>query len=129
MRLLPEKFYFDNLFDDFFVESKKNDMKCDIYEKGGAYHIELDIPGYNKDEINVDYHDGNLLISATKDEATEEEDKNYIRKERVFGSVQRRFYIGEIDPDDIKAEFKNGILKLIVPKEEKKLEKKQIVIE
>ena len=55
--------------------------------------------------------------------------KNYIRKERVFGSVQRRFYIGEIDPDDIKAEFKNGILKLIVPKEEKKLEKKQIVIE
>lgn len=129
MSLLPEKFYFDNLFDDFFVESKKNDMKCDIYEKGGKYHIELDIPGYNKDEINVELHDGNLFVSATKNEETEEQDKNYIRKERVFGSVQRRFYVGEIDPDDIKAEFKNGILKLIVPKEEKKLEKKQIVIE
>ena len=128
MNLIPRRYFLDDFFDDFDVKTTTN-MKCDIYEKDGNYFIEMDIPGFKKEDIDVSCDKGYLTINAKHEESSDDEGKNYIRKERVFGSVQRRFYIGEIDPDDIKAEFKNGILKLIVPKEEKKLEKKQIVIE
>ena len=67
--------------------------------------------------------------SIILDVINESKDKNYIKKERVYGRIQRQFYVGDVDSDDIKAEFKDGILKIVVPKEDKKIEKKQITIE
>lgn len=130
MSLLPKKYYFDSIFDEFFMDNTTaSEMKCDIYEKDGKYNIELDIPGFNKDEIKVECHDGYLSVTAEKNEKEEEKDKNYIKKERVYGCIQRQFYVGDIDSEDIKAEFKDGILKIVVPREDKKVEKKQITIE
>ena len=65
MRLLPRSYYLDDLFDNF-LSSEDNNMKCDIYEKDGAYHIEMDIPGYKKDEIKVECNNGNIVVTAEK---------------------------------------------------------------
>ena len=77
MSLLPGKFYLDDFFDEFAPMPRmgKFDMKCDIYEKGGNVHIELDVPGYNKDEIKLDVDDGILTIEATKNEEKEDEEQ------------------------------------------------------
>ena len=130
MSLLPEKFYLDDFFDDFVPMPKmpKNDMKCDIYEKGGKVHIEMDIPGFNKDDVKVDLDDGILTIAATKHEDEEEKEKNYYRKERTFGTFKRQFNVGNINEKAIDAKFYNGVLKISFPKEEQKQSKKFIDI-
>ncbi len=130
MSLLPGKFYLDDFFDDFAPMPRmgKFDMKCDIYEKGGNVHIELDVPGYNKDEIKLDVDDGILTIEATKNEEKEDEGKNYYRKERVYGTFKRQFNVGNIDESKIEAKFNNGVLKITLPKEVKKESKKLIEI-
>lgn len=130
MSLIPRKYYLDSIFDDFFMEEgHTSQMKCDIYEKDGDYHVELDIPGFNKDDIKIECHDGYLTVVAEKCDSSVDEGKNYIKRERVCGKVQRQFYVGDIDVDKVKAEFKNGILKVVVPKEEKNIAKKHIEIE
>ena len=128
--LLPEKFYLDDFFDDFVPMRgmPKFDTKCDIYEKGGNVHIELDAPGYNKDEIKLDVDDGVLTISGHKKEDKEDKEKNYFRKERTYGSFKRQFTIGKIDEAKINAHFDNGVLKISFPKEIKKETKKLIEI-
>ena len=130
MSLLPEKFYLDDFFDDFVPMPKmsKNDMKCDIYEKGGKVHIEMDIPGFNKEDVKVDLDDGILTIAATKQENKEEKEKNYYRKERTFGTFKRQFNVGNINEKAIDAKFYNGVLKINFPKEEQKQSKKFIDI-
>ena len=130
MSLLPGKFYLDDFFDDFVPMRGmgKFDMKCDIYEKGGNVHIELDAPGFNKDEIKLDVDDGILTIEATKNEEKEDEGKNYYRKERVYGTFKRQFNVGNIDENKIDAKFNNGVLKITLPKEVKKESKKLIEI-
>ena len=130
MSLLPGKFYLDDFFDDFAPMPKmpKMDMKCDIYEKKGNVHIELEVPGYDKNDIKLDVEDGILTIEATKNEEKEDEEKNYYRKERVFGSVRRQFNVGNIDQSKIDARFDKGVLKISFPKEEKKETKKFIEI-
>lgn len=130
MSLLPEKFYLDDFFDDFVPMPKmsKNDMKCDIYEKGGKVHIEMDIPGFNKEDVKVDLDDGILTIAATKHEDKEEKEKNYYRKERLFGSFKRQFNVGNVKENEIDAKFYNGVLKISFPKEEQKQSKKFIAI-
>ena len=130
MSLLPEKFYLDDFFDDFVPMPKmpKNEMKCDIYEKGGRVHIELDVPGFNKDDVKVDLDDGILTIAATKHEDKEEKEKNYYRKERLFGSFKRQFNVGNVKENEIDAKFNNGVLKISFPKEEQKQSKKFIAI-
>ncbi len=130
MSLLPGKFYLDDFFDDFvpMKSMSKFDMKCDIYEKGGNVHIELDAPGYNKDEIKLDVDDGVLTVMASKKEEKEDKDKNYFRKERVYGSFKRQFNVGNIDESKIDARFNNGVLKITFPKEVKKESKKLIEI-
>lgn len=133
----------DNLFDDFFefpffddrAERKlyghnaKNIMKTDIKEHKGGYELEIDLPGFHKDEIQAELKDGYLNISAAKQLNQDEKEKEsgkYIRRERYSGSCQRSFYVGdEITQEDIKAEFKHGILKLFVPKKEAKPEVEQ----
>ena len=120
MDLIPRKFYLDDIFDDFLTTKKEQTMKCDIYEKDGNYHIEMDVPGFSKEDISVEAKDGYLTISAEK--------KNYIRRERVYGKYERTFYVGDLDQDKIDAEFNNGCLKITVPKKEEVENKKVIEI-
>lgn len=128
MNLIPRKYFLDDLFDDFDIKNTTN-MKCDIYEKEGNYYIEMDIPGFKKEDITIDCDKGYLTISATHEENDEDEGKNYIKRERSYGSYQRQFYIGNVSEDLIKAEFNNGILKIVVPKEEEVSTKKKIEID
>lgn len=134
MSLLPGKFYLDDFFDDDFMSMprmpKMDIMKADIYEKGGNVHIEMDVPGYDKNDIKIDVENGILTIEATKNETKEDEseEKNYFRKERYYGSFKRQFSVGDIDENEINAKFNNGVLKISFPKEEKKETKKFIEI-
>ena len=130
MDLMPRKLYLDDIFDDFISTRKEQPMKCDIYEKDGNYHIEMDIPGFKKDEISVETKDGYLTIKAEKNNEVNEEDekKNYIRRERTYGKYERSFYLGDLDEDKIDAKFENGMLKLTVPKKEEVDTKKVIEI-
>lgn len=131
--MLPSrKYYLDSIFDNFMDEGSDNFdvMKCDVYEKDGAYHIEADIPGFKKDEISVDCEDGYVTISAEKNTENEEKDENkkYIKRERFYGKTVRKFYVGDVDSEKINAEYKDGMLELVVPKEEKLPNKKSIEI-
>ena len=109
----------------------KNLMKTDVKETDQGYELEMDLPGFAKDEIRVSLENGYMTISAAKGLDQDEKEKDsgrYIRRERYAGACQRSFYIGE----DIKGEFKHGILKLFVPKKEAKPtveQKKFITIE
>ena len=151
--MLPSIFN-NNLFDDFFgfpfyydnrAEDKAekklyghhagNLMKTDIKELDNGYELEIDLPGFKKDEIEAKLENGYLTISAAKGldkEEKDEKDGKYIRKERYSGAMSRSFYVGdELKQEDIKAKYEDGILKLSVPKEEpKKVETtKHIAIE
>lgn len=117
MEIIPRKFYLDDLFDNFMTTSR-NEMKCDIYEKDRNYYIEMDIPGYNKNNISIEVKDGYLTITAEKSNEENTEEKNYIKRERVYGKYQRSFYLGDLDSDNIDASFVDGTLRVIVPKKE-----------
>ena len=109
MKLIPRKYFLDDVFDDFMTQNN-NTMKCDVYEKDGNYNIEVDIPGFKKEDIKV-------------------EAKNYVCHERRYGKYERSFYLGDLKTDDISAKFENGILKVRVPKVEESENKKLIEIE
>lgn len=131
MSLLPGKFYLDDFFDDFALPKmpKMELMKTDVYEKGGNIHIEMDVPGFNKEDIKIDVEDGILTIEAEKSESKEDkEGKNYYRRERAYGSFKRQFNVGSVKEHEINAKFHNGVLKISFPKEEKKEAKKFIEI-
>ena len=144
------KDFFDDLFEFPFYDDRdmqklekklygrrgKNLMKTDIKDTDKAYELEMDLPGFKKDEIKVSLENGYMTIEAAKGLDKDEKEKEtgkYIRKERYAGACTRSFYVGEeVDPDEIKAEFKHGILKLFVPKKEAKPaveENKYIAIE
>ncbi len=130
MNLLPRKFYLDDFLEDFFPENhSRNYMKCDIYEKDDKYHILVDIPGFEKENIKMDCTDGYLTIEASKVDEKNDEDKNYIRRERTIGQFKRQFYVGNVDSSNIKAEFKHGVLKIVVPKKGENESKNLIEIE
>ena len=134
-------FYYDDSADrkaekKLYGRHAKNLMKTDIKEKENGYELVIDLPGFKKDEIKVSLENGYLSIAAAKglDEDEQEKDTGkYIRRERYAGSCERSFYVGEdITEEDIKGEFKHGILKLFVPKKEAKPavpERKFIAIE
>ncbi len=111
----------------------KNVMKTDIQETDKDYILEMDLPGFSKDEVKVSLENGYLTISAAKGLNKDEKEKKngrYIRRERYAGACQRSFYVGEsVSQEDINAEFKHGILKLSIPKKEPVEEKKYITIE
>lgn len=116
---------FDEMFrDPFFSRPFENAssqiMKTDVHEKDGNYVIEMELPGYAKEDIKADLKDGYLTITATKNETKEEKDAkgNCVRKERYTGSCNRSFYVGDqVTQEDIKAAFKDGVLALQVPKD------------
>jgi HSP20 family protein len=125
---------FDNMFpfdEKFFTEKKdplygKNAsrvMKTDIKENEGSYELDIDLPGFKKDEITAELKDGYLTVSAAKGLDKDEEDKkgNYIRKERYAGSMSRSFYVGKhVTVEDVHPKYESGILSFSVPKEEAK---------
>lgn len=130
MSFLPSRFYFDDLLDDFVKDDKNfGTMKCDIYEDSGKYHVEMDVPGFDKKDITIECENGYLTIEAEKSNKSTEREKNYIRRERIYGKVKRQFYVGNVDENNIKAEFINGVLKVSVPILEPKDTKKRIEIE
>ena len=148
--LMPSIFFF-YLFDDDWMDfpfdrdfwgrknplygkHAKNMMKTDIREHDTGYELDVDLPGFKKDEINVDLENGYLTISAAKGLDKDEQDKKgkYIRRERYAGAMQRSFYVGDaVTQEDIKAKFEDGILKLSIPKKDAKAveTKKTIAIE
>ena len=113
----------------------KNVMSTDVNEVENGYELEMDLPGFKKDEIKASVENGYLTISAARGLDEDEKDKKsgkYIRRERYAGACERSFYVGEgISQDDIKASFQHGILKLFIPKEPEKSveEKKYVAIE
>ena len=135
--MLPSIFG-ENLFDDFFSDPfgmmnvhghdplygkhAKNLMKTDVRETENSYELDVDLPGFKKDEVNVDLKDGYLTISAAKglDKDQKDDEGHYIRQERYSGSCSRSFYVGDIQPEDIHAKYEDGILKLTLPKADQK---------
>ena len=130
--MLMPSIFGENLFNDDwmnfgFPEVKKalygkhasHEMKTDVRETDSGYEVDIDLPGFKKDEINIQLDNGYLSISAAKGLDKDEQDKEgkYIRKERYAGSMSRSFYVGNaITQDDIKAKYESGILRLSVPK-------------
>ena len=153
--MLMPSIFGEDLFDDFmrdfpFYDDKdmkklekklygrrgRNMMKTDIKETDAGYELEIDLPGFTKDEVSAELNNGYLTVSAAKGLDQDEQEKDtgrYIRRERYAGSCQRSFYVGDdVTEEDIKGEFKHGILKLFVPKKEAKPaveQKKYIAIE
>ena len=137
MMLVPRKHdfdIFDNFFDDdFFPRKEYNLMKTDIREKKDKFLVDIDLPGFEKENINLSLNNGYLNIHAkVNKEEHNNEDEKYLRRERVYSECSRSFYVGDdIKEEDIHAEFKNGILKITIPKkelEDKRKEIKQIEI-
>ena len=135
--MLPSIFgenLFDDFFDDDFMRSMwnrrnplygkhaKNLMKTDVRETDTTYEVDIDLPGFKKDEIDVDLKDGYRTISAAKGLDKDEKDKKgkYIRQERYAGALRRSFYVGDIESKDVSAKYEDGILKISLPKEAKK---------
>ena len=149
--MLMPSIFGENLFDDDWMDfpferdlwGKKNPlygknanrvMKTDIREHDTGYELDVDLPGFKKDEINVELENGYLTISAAKGLDKDEQDKKgkYIRRERYAGAMQRSFYVGdEVTQEDIKARFEDGILRVSIPKKDAQAveTKKTIAIE
>lgn len=145
--MLPSIFH-ENLFDDFFSDPfelvvpqsrnplygkhAKNLMKTDVRETEGTYELDVDLPGFKKEEVKLQLKDGCLTISAEKSLDKDETDKRgkLIRQERYSGACSRSFYVGEtVEPSQISAKFENGILQISIPKEEQKKLPKQASID
>ena len=149
--MLMPSIFGENLFDDGWMDfpfernfwgrknplygkNAKNLMKTDIREHDDGYELDVDLPGFKKDEITIDLDNGYLTISAAKGLDKDRQDKKgkYIRQERYAGAVQRSFYIGDaVTEEDVKAKFEDGILRLSIPKKDAKAveTKKTIAIE
>ena len=136
--MLMPSIFGENLFDDFdrwmdtsfrdvdkalYGKHAKNMMKTDVKETDSGYEVDVDLPGFKKDEIQLELNAGYLTISAEKglDKDEENEKKHYLRRERYAGGMSRSFYVGEgITEKDIHAKYEYGILKLSIPKEQPK---------
>lgn len=147
--LMPSIFgesLFDGFFNDDFMRpvSRTNRgystpattvMRTDIKENEDSFDLDIDLPGYKKEEVSAELKDGYMTITAQKNSSDDQKDDkgNYIRRERFYGTCSRSFYVGkDITEADIKAKFEDGILKINVPKKEAKAEvpeKKFIAIE
>ena len=126
MMLVPRRNFdlFDDFFDDnFFNKKEKNFMKTDIKEKKDKYVIEMDLPGFEKENIKLELNNGYLTITGKQENNIDEEEEKYVHKERFYGECTRSFYVGDnIKEEDIDAEFKNGMLKIDIPKKEEQKE-------
>lgn len=146
--MLMPSIFGENLFDDFFDDFTRPArsaarygapasavMRTDVKESEAGYELDIDLPGYKKEDVQAQLKDGYLTITAStkSDDGQKDENGKYIRRERYFGTCSRSFYVGEdVKQEDIKAKFEDGILKVAVPKKEaqpKVEENKYITIE
>lgn len=149
--MLMPSIFGENLFDDDWMDfpferdfwgkknplygkNAKNLMKTDIREHDSGYEVDVDLPGFKKDEINLELENGYLTVSAAKGlDKDEKDDKGkYIRRERYAGAMRRSFYVGDtLTQEDIKAKYENGILSISIPKKDAQAveTKKTIAIE
>ena len=147
--MLMPSIFGENLFDDFFgfpfyddkadkkVEKKlygrhaQNLMKTDIKENDAGYELEIDLPGFTKDEVSAELNNGYLTVSAAKGLDQDEQEKDtgrYIRRERYEGQCSRSFYVGEsVQAKDVNAKFEDGILKISVPKAAPQIETDNVI--
>ena len=110
-----------NIDKHLYGKNARNLMKTDVHETDENFEMDMDLPGFKKDQINVKLEDGYLTISAAKDQETEKKGRKgkIIRQERYAGSMQRSFYVGEsVKTEDVKAKFEDGVLRLTIPKKE-----------
>jgi HSP20 family protein len=122
---------FDRLFDSFFNPSYEEETALsafnpavDIVEEDQAYQVHVELPGLTKDDIKLNIKDNYLSISGEKKRESKVEEKNYQRTERIFGSFQRNFRLSDsVDVDKIEAEFKDGVLNVVIPKKKESLAK------
>lgn len=130
--------FMNSLFDEFFNDFDRPMMslmtrpvsnpvmRTDVREMDGSYQLDIDLPGYKKEDVKAELKDGYLTVKAEK--KFEETDDKYLRRERYFGSCSRSFYVGEdLTQSDIKAKFEDGILKLTVPKKEPEIPQPQYI--
>lgn len=138
--LLPSIFgdnLFDNFMDDMFPAPRKgykqmpSIMRTDIRETGDSYVLDVELPGFKKEDVKLQLKDGYLNISASTTTSDEEKDENgkFLRRERYTGAMQRSFYVGEdLTEEDVKAKFEKGVLTLTLPKEQpKKIEEPKFI--
>ncbi len=133
--LMPSLFhdsFVDNFFDDMFsfptmepvfheFNTVNTMMSTDVQDLGNAYQLEIELPGYNKEDIHAELRNGYMTITAKKEDEKNEKNEagEYIRRERFLGECSRSFYVGEhVKEEDVKAGFENGILKVVYPKKE-----------
>lgn len=144
--MLMPSIFGENLFDNWFTpmerefyngrnplygKNEKNLMKTDVKEKDGGYELDIDLPGFKKEDVTIQLENGYLTITATKGlDKDESDDKTgYIRKERWFGNCSRSFYVGDsIRSEDIKAKMEDGILHMTVPKETKQIPQRNTIL-
>lgn len=129
---------FNRFFDDFFndeffapiapLETKMTGFKVDVKDLGDSYMIEADLPGFEKDNVQITYENQHLTIKAKREAEDETKDDRYIRRERYCGEFKRSFFIDDIATDGIDALFKNGILTIKLEKKPIQKEAKQIEI-
>lgn len=135
LMLSDRDFFFDPIFDNFFTQPRKDyelnrTMSTDIKEKENGYEFEIEMPGFDKKDISLNLDKGYLTVLASTDSCKEQDTDGYLCRERKHGLFSRSYYVGEIKEEDIKAKLENGMLKIFVPKPDKKLiSKKQIMIE
>lgn len=133
--MLPSIFG-ENLFDDFFNDDfamtpmwngrsalygkhARNLMKTDVRETDSTYELDIDLPGFKKDEVKLDLKEGYLTVRASKgmDRSQQDNDGKYIRQERYMGACSRSFYVGDVQPGDVTAKYEDGILKISLPRQ------------
>ena len=129
----------ENLFDDFmngfafpafqdvdkalYGKHAKNLMKTDVKDVKDGYEVDIDLPGFKKDEIKIQLNNGTLTVSAAKglDKDEEDKEKKYVRRERYAGAMSRSFYVGDhVTEEDVHPKYENGILSFTIPKKEQK---------
>ena len=117
------RFFEDDWMEPFDSFQTSSMMNTDVEESDNAYMVTMDIPGVHKEDVHAELNDGYLTITASSNSSHDDKDEkdNYIRRERFSGTMSRSFYVGEdVTQEDIKAKFEDGILKLSVPKKDKK---------
>ena len=121
--MLPSRLFFD----DSFLKGEET-VKCDVFEKDGKIFVEMEAPGYTKDDISLSIDKGELSVTFEK-ENEKEENKKYLHRERKsYSKVTRTFYLGDVSEDEIDASFKNGVLVVSAPKKKEIETKKTISI-
>lgn len=114
------------MFDD--IIDNDTYMKCDIYDNTDKYYIEIDLPGFKRENLNIEFNHGYLTVIATKKDKDDKSTLNYIKRERTYGIYKREFYVGNVDYSKISAKYKDGVLLIEVVKGEDNKDKKTIEI-